>query len=61
MTIKFVIDGSGQVSSTKVRSSSMGNAAVEACITNRFMRFTFPEPKGNGIVMVSYPLLFSAG
>ncbi len=61
ITIKFVIDREGQVSTAKVKSSTMGNAAVESCMTSRFQRFTFPKPKGNGVVIVSYPFLFSPG
>jgi hypothetical protein len=39
----------------------MNNPAVESCINGRFMRFQFPEPKGGGIVIVSYPFIFSPG
>jgi hypothetical protein len=39
----------------------MGNSAVEGCIASRFMQFKFPEPKGGGIVIVSYPFIFSPG
>ena len=61
VTVKFVIGGDGSVSSAKVRRSTLHDSAVETCITNRFMRFSFPEPKGNGMVIVSYPFVFSAG
>ena len=61
VTVKFVIARSGVVSKADIKSSSLGNAAVESCIQNRFLRFTFPKPKGNGIVIVSYPFLFSPG
>ena len=61
VTVKFVIDRNGQVSSAKVKTSSLGSKTVESCITGRFMRFTFPKPKGNGIVIVSYPFLFAPG
>ena len=61
ITIKFVIAKDGSVSKASVKSSTMGNSAVESCITGRFMRFQFPEPKGGGIVIVSYPFIFSPG
>ena len=61
ITVKFVINKSGAVSKASIKSSSMGNKSVESCITGRFMRFQFPQPKGGGIVIVSYPFIFSPG
>lgn len=61
VVIKFVIAKDGTVSSASVKSSTMGNPGVESCISGRFMRMQFPEPKGGGIVIVSYPFLFSPG
>ena len=59
ITIKFVIASNGSVSRASVKRSSMNNAAVESCMTTRFMQLKFPEPKGNGIVIVSYPFMFA--
>ncbi len=61
IVVKFVVAKDGTVSSASIKSSTMGNTAVESCITSRFMRMQFPEPKGGGIVIVSYPFLFSPG
>ncbi len=61
IVVKFVIAKDGSVSKASIKSSSMGSSAVEGCITGRFMRFQFPEPKGGGIVIVSYPFIFSPG
>jgi hypothetical protein len=61
ITIKFVIAKDGSVSKSDVKSSTMGNKSVEGCIADRFLRFQFPEPKGGGIVIVSYPFIFSPG
>ncbi len=61
VVVKFVIAKDGSVSKASIKSSSMGSKAVESCITGRFMRFQFPEPKGGGIVIVSYPFIFSPG
>ena len=49
ITVKFVIAKDGTVSKASIKSSSMGSKAVESCITGRFMRFKFPEPKGGGM------------
>jgi hypothetical protein len=59
--VKFVIAGDGTVSSSTLRSSTIGHAGVEQCVIGRFLKMQFPEPSGNGIVVVSYPFLFSPG
>ena len=61
VTVKFTIAKDGSVSSAMTKSSSMANPSVESCINARFMRFQFPEPLGGGLVVVSYPFLFSPG
>ena len=59
VTVFFVIAPDGSVSKARVKSSTLGSDAAEACITKRFHSFQFPEVKGGGIVMVSYPFMFS--
>jgi outer membrane biosynthesis protein TonB len=61
VVVKFTIAGDGSVSKAGIKRSSLGSAAAESCISKRFHTMRFPEPKGNGIVIVSYPFLFSAG
>jgi hypothetical protein len=61
IVIKFVIAKDGSVSSAKTNTSSMNNPIVENCICQRFMRFKFPQPKGGGIVIVTYPFVFKSG
>jgi hypothetical protein len=61
VTLKFTITGSGEVSAAQVKNSSLGSDAVHQCLSNTMMRIQFPEPKGNGIVIVSYPFLFAPG
>lgn len=61
IVIKFVIAKDGTVSSAEPKTTTMNNSAVESCIVGRFMRMQFPEPKGGGIVIVSYPFIFSPG
>lgn len=61
VVVKFTIAGDGSVSKAGVKRSSLGNSAAESCITSRFHTMKFPEPRGNGIVIVSYPFMFSAG
>ena len=61
IVVKFVIAKDGSVSKASTKSSTMGAPSVESCINSRFMRFKFPEPKGGGIVIVSYPFIFAPG
>ncbi len=61
IVIKFVIAKDGSVSSAKVNTTTMNNPIVENCICQRFMRFQFPEPRGGGIAIVSYPFVFKSG
>jgi len=58
VVIKFVIAADGSVSSAKVNSSTLNNETVENCLCSRFLRLSFPEPAGGGIVIVSYPFVF---
>ena len=61
ITVKFVVSATGSVSKAEIKSSTMGSPAVESCLVERFLHFRFPEPKGDGIVIVSYPLIFRPG
>ena len=38
----------------------LGNPAAENCIAQAVRRWTFPQPKGGGIVIVSYPFVFGS-
>lgn len=59
LTIKFVIAKDGTISSATVKSTTMNDPATERCVCDVFLKMQFPEPKGGGIVIVSYPFLFS--
>ncbi len=61
IVIRFTIAKDGSVSAASTKTTSMKNSAVESCIVGRFMRMQFPQPKGGGIVIVSYPFIFSPG
>jgi hypothetical protein len=49
------------VSQAGTKTTSLNNLAVESCIEGRFYKMQFPQPKGGGIVVVSYPFMFSPG
>jgi len=61
LSLKFVIANDGSVSNAQVKSSTLGDEAVDACMVRQFLRMRFPAPKGNGIVVVSYPFHFTRG
>ena len=58
ISVKFTIAGDGSVSSATTRPVTP-MPAVEACLTARFLHMRFPEPKGKGMVLVTYPFVFS--
>ena len=60
--VKFVISGTGIVTSARVKETSMNNRSVESCMLSRVRRWRFPQPRGGGSVYVTYPFVFkSAG
>ncbi len=59
VVMRFVIAKDGSVSQSRVESTTLQNAVVENCLADRFMRFQFPRPAGNGIVIVTYPFVFN--
>lgn len=61
ITIKFVIAKDGTVSSAVVKSTTAAHPGLERCLCEVFMPMQFPEPKGGGIVITSYPFIFSPG
>ena len=60
VVVKFVIAKDGTVSQSTIRSSTLRNQPAERCLVERFSRMRFVKPKGGGIAVVSYPLVFSS-
>ncbi len=60
LAVKFVIAADGTVSTASAQASSLNNATVEQCVAGRFQRMQFPRSPGGGIVVVTYPIVFSA-
>jgi len=61
LSVQFVISPFGQVLSSVMQSSTMGNVHVEKCVVDAVKRWEFPKPVGGGIAIVSYPFNFVAG
>jgi TonB family protein len=57
IAVKFVIAADGTVRDTQI-TESMHSAAVETCVMAEIQTWTFPKPKGGGIVIVNFPLVF---
>ncbi|AKQ65104.1 FHA domain containing protein [Myxococcus hansupus] len=58
VAVKFVIAANGSVASSSVAQSTAGNAELETCVAGRVRTWKFPEPKGGGVVVVTYPFIF---
>lgn len=59
VAVKFVISAQGSVASSNVAQSDVGNAELETCVAGRVRTWQFPKPKGGGIVIVTYPFVFT--
>jgi len=57
--VQFAISGSGQVISSVLQSSTIGNARLENCAVQAVRRWPFPQPRGGGLVMVTYPFVLT--
>ncbi|XXF75313.1 adventurous gliding motility protein GltG [Myxococcaceae bacterium GXIMD 01537] len=58
VAIKFVIKADGSVASSEVAQSTAGDAELEQCVAGRVRTWQFPKPKGDGVVVVTYPFIF---
>ncbi|HZH04875.1 MAG TPA: AgmX/PglI C-terminal domain-containing protein, partial [Myxococcaceae bacterium] len=59
VVLEWTISTAGRVVSTKTKSSTLRNGAVESCILQELKGWQFPSAKG-GTVIVSYPFLFNS-
>jgi TonB family protein len=59
VAVAFTIDPTGAVAEANVTESTLNNSTAENCMLSRIRRWKFPEPKGGGVVAVTYPWLFS--
>lgn len=58
VNIRFVIAADGSVASAADAGSDLPDGKVVACVAKAFSAMSFPRPDG-GIVMVSYPIMFT--
>lgn len=57
VTMAFIIDGMGGVSSSQVSRSTLGNPLTENCIATKMRGWKFPKPVGGVDVKVNYPFM----
>jgi len=58
--MEFTISPQGSVIAATPVESTLGNTSVETCMSNKIRHWSFPAPKGGGIVKVKYPFNFDA-
>lgn len=61
VVLKFTIGKTGSVVAATVQETSLNERQVEQCIASAAMRWTFPKPTGEGIVVISYPFILKSG
>ncbi|MCY1014255.1 AgmX/PglI C-terminal domain-containing protein [Pyxidicoccus sp. MSG2] len=59
VAVAFTIDPTGAVSDANVSETTLNSSKAEQCMISRIRRWKFPEPKGGGVVSVTYPWIFS--
>ena len=60
VAVRFVIGREGSVSNAANGGSDLPDSSVVSCVVQAFYGLSFPAPD-NGIVSVTYPILFSPG
>ncbi len=60
VAVKFIISGTGGVQAALLASSTLGDPVVEQCIVAAVRRWAFPQPKGGGVVIVTYPFFLTS-
>jgi pSer/pThr/pTyr-binding forkhead associated (FHA) protein len=61
IVMKWIINGEGRVMQAQVAETQMKNANVENCLATKIKTWSFPKPKGGGMVVVNYPFVFKQG
>ena len=59
LVLEWRISTSGRVSRVRQKMSSIPSSEVSTCIIRKLKKWRFPKPRG-GVVVVSYPFIFSS-
>ncbi|MFH1809568.1 MAG: AgmX/PglI C-terminal domain-containing protein [Pseudomonadota bacterium] len=57
---EWTINSTGHVQQVRLLRSTLRSTAAELCMMSRIRSWTFPRPRGRGVVIVTYPFVFSA-
>jgi len=60
VVLKFTIGKTGAVMAATVQETTLNDRQVEQCMTSAAMRWTFPKPTGEGLVVISYPFILKS-
>ncbi|MBL8918721.1 MAG: TonB family protein [Myxococcaceae bacterium] len=60
IAVTWTIDATGSIADAQVAESGVDSPNVEACMLERIRRWKFPEPKGGGVVVITFPWVFHA-
>jgi TonB family protein len=60
VAIRFTISATGSVVASSLAQSTANNPELEQCVAGRVRTWQFPQPKGGGVVVVTYPFIFKA-
>ena len=60
VAVRFAIGRDGAVQSAQNGGSDLPDSKVVGCVVSAFYGVSFPQPD-NGIVTVTYPIMFSPG
>jgi outer membrane biosynthesis protein TonB len=58
--LKFTIGKTGTVVAAKVEDTTLNDRPVEQCIAGAAMRWSFPKPSGDGLVVIAYPFILKS-
>lgn len=60
ISVYFTIAPNGAVAQASVRETSMNDRNVEECVLTVMRSLKFPQPRGGGVVVVTYPFVFNS-
>lgn len=55
-TLQFTVDPEGKVSAATIAPGGLDDPTLASCIVERVLAWTFPRPRGDGPVKVTFPL-----
>jgi len=59
LSLRFVIGARGRPVRSTIQNSELKDPKLDSCMVELSCALEFPEPKGGGIVTVTYPFVFS--